>query len=671
MRDPFQYDTDPRQTPLRLEPGLRLFRDRYELVRELGAGGMGVVWLAKNHELKGIDRALKFLPCVRAWDHDDLDRLKSEVLAADALTHPRLIATKGFEHDPPYAAIVMEYVEGFTLKQKLAREANRCFEPPQIRHWVLQLVEALMFLHKDAERIHRDIKPANVMVDVSGKAKLMDFGISEQIRHTISSHSRSADLPATKSSSHTLAYASPQQVRGDPATEWDDIYGLGALIYELLTGRPPFFRGDTTLIALQIERQTPPPMARRRLELMNEGVIMCRQPVLDERWECLTAACLSKLPKNRPTLEEIHDVLRGGPLPEIMRRFVPPQSQPRLRWGLFSAVVLTVVMVGVITFTNLPQDLRSGLVETDQLNTLPVQKAPTEVQPVAIPATEAPAELGPVAITRDDIAEFVRHYYEMCNVPGGHAGRAAMLAEKVKFFEGSELQDRATILAKDKDYQTSWPQQYWKVGKVNVQQKQHQLWLATAPFDFKLEDPYFEVTGQHVGTLELEESPTGLLISSINAKESGQGNRRLKQEGFRQFVAAYLSSCKVDERELEPKTRPWEFFSDVVTSYFNRVSPKTGRKELSRDNIQAFETEAAEASIRRDFSLADDAAFNVAEIKPQSGGRLDVLYEVQYSVRFKILYKGNKPPSESPARPEYCRISFKSGKPLITEIGKP
>ncbi|MCB1211191.1 MAG: serine/threonine protein kinase, partial [Verrucomicrobiales bacterium] len=223
-------------------------------------------------ELKGVERALKFLPSARAWDKEDLERLKAEVLAADALAHPRLLATKGFEHDPPYAAIVMEYVDGSTLKQRLAKAPQKFFEPAEIKNWITQIVEALVFLHRDAERLHRDVKPANVIVDKAGRTKLMDFGISEEIRHTISRHSRMTDVPASPStnSSHTLAYASPQQVRGEAPSEWDDIYGLGALMYELLTGCPPFFRGDALMVGLQIQTQVPPSVAARRAELMRE-----------------------------------------------------------------------------------------------------------------------------------------------------------------------------------------------------------------------------------------------------------------------------------------------------------------------------------------------------------------------------------------------------------------
>jgi len=580
-----------------------------------------------------------------------------------------LLATKGFEHDPPYAAIVMEYVDGATLKQRLAKERNRFFEPSQIRQWILQLVEGLIFLHRDAERIHRDVKPANVMVDQAGRAKLMDFGISEQVRHTISSHSRPVDLPASKSSSHTLAYASPQQVRGEPGTEWDDVYGLGALIYELLTGRPPFFRGDAVMVALQIQHQPPTSLAKRRRELFQEGVILATGAVPDERWEVLTAACLAKQPEDRPTLEEIDAVLRGGALPEVMSRLLVRKRRGG-RW-LVSTVALFAVVAMVWWW--LPHEPLSELkIKEDQTNVAATDEWEPPEQVVkllkAVPLVEPLVEF-----STDDVAAFVKQYYEVCNVPGGAAERAAMLADRVKFFDKPGWQDRQAILAEDEGYQASWPQQFWKVGEVEVKQLDKGLWQAIAPFEFRLEDSFFRVSGRHQGSLKLVEGPLGLQIQEIQAKEITPGVRQLKQEGFRQFVADYLASCQVGERgvgSLGSTVKPWHYFSEVVTAYFTDVSPKTRRKEMTREDIQALETVAAEDSEQRDFSLAAGEPCVAVEIKPSSGKKADVLYEVSYSVRFRVVYKNGRPPSESAARPEYCRISFRSGKPLITEIGK-
>jgi serine/threonine protein kinase len=663
MHDPFQEKTNAGDAPPRLESGLLLFRGRYEMVRELGAGGMGVVWLARDRDLKNVERALKFLPSARAWDKDDLNRLKNEVIAADALVHPRLLATKGFEHDPPYAAIVMEYVDGTTLKQRLARESKKFFEPEQIKAWVMQIVEALVFLHKDAGRMHRDVKPANVIVDKSGRAKLMDFGISEEIRHTISKHSRQVDLPSKTHSSHTLAYASPQQIRGEPSTEWDDVYGLGALIYDLLTGKPPFFRGDAVMVALQIENQAPPSIAKRRTELAAEQVIVGVGKPVDDRWEKLVSACLAKSSEDRPTLEELDTVLRGGPLPEVMcrasNRVARRQILKKALIGLGGVIALgSVVGLAIKDPEKEPQ-------KTEPVVVSPAKLTPTPPLPPLPPS--------PRRIAVEEVQDFVRRYYEMCNEPGGEAGRGVMLADQVKFFDTDKLMTRTEVLAKDADYQKGWPLQTWKVNSVEAQRTGDGVWQVSSPFEFKLEDDFFIVSGKHLGKMKIRENdPMGLQIESIDATPLEPGGRRLKPEGFRQFIADYLASCKVSTPalvEAKPKKRAWDFFDASVSSYFTEISPSTGKKNLSREDIQYLETNAAEDSISRDFALAEGADFSVEEVKASGAKKSDVLYEVRYSVRFKVVFKSDKPPSENPKRSEYCRIHFKNGKPLITQIG--
>jgi serine/threonine protein kinase len=662
MHDPFQEKTNAGDAPPQVEPGQLLFRERYEMVRELGAGGMGVVWLARDRALKNVERALKFLPSARAWDKDDLDRLKNEVIAADTLVHPRLLATKGFEHHPPYAAIVMEYVDGATLKQKLAKEPKKFFEPEQIKAWVMQIVEALVFLHKDAGRMHRDVKPANVIVDKSGKAKLMDFGISEEIRHTISKHSRQTDLPSKTHSSHTLAYASPQQIRGEPSTEWDDVYGLGALIYDLLTGKPPFFRGDAVRVALQIENQTTPTLTQRRAELAAEQVIVGTGKPVDDRWEKLVACCLAKESEDRPTLEEIDTVLRGGPLPEVMCRSArQAANRKQTQWAALGLVCL----VGGGALLWMTMDGSDSEPKAVGIPVKPIPVVPTDdFRPVAPK---------PVPIGEKEVQDFVRRYYEVSNEPGRAEQRGPMLADRVEFFSPDEWLTRAEVLGVDAKYQKAWPKQVWRVNSVKAERSGNGTWQASSPFEFELEDDFLIVSGKHLGSMKLQEAgQAGLQIVSIQASPLEQGHRRIKEQGFRQFISDYLASCKIGAGEtLANRKRAWDFFADSVTSYFTETSPSTGKKNLTRADIQFLETDAAEESISREFSLADGAGFTVTEVKTSGSKKADVIYEVRYGVRFRIVYKGDKLPSENPMRREYCRIDFKDGVPMITQIGSP
>ncbi|WP_395744529.1 serine/threonine protein kinase [Prosthecobacter sp.] len=318
MNHPLNQVTIEGRSDAPLQPGLQLFHQRYELVKLLGGGGMGVVWLAKDRHLNDKLFALKFLPGVRAWTDGDLTRLRKEVLASQELRDVHLAATYGFEYDPPYAAMVMEHVDGRTLKQALEESEHGCFEPEEVRGWMLSLVAALKYLHGTACRIHRDLKTANVMITRQGRLKLLDFGISENVRHTLSQH---VAATPSGSSSHTLSCASPQQLRGEPAAETDDIYSLGALLYELLTGRPPFFRGNADAVGYQIRNEAPANFEKRRTELLREEVLRGPLPQVAMKWQKLVFECLAKEPYERPTLDELDDFFND-------RDYTTPQPAP-------------------------------------------------------------------------------------------------------------------------------------------------------------------------------------------------------------------------------------------------------------------------------------------------------------------------------------------------------
>ncbi|MCB1212187.1 MAG: serine/threonine protein kinase, partial [Verrucomicrobiales bacterium] len=273
-RDPFldqSQDSGGQQMPS-LREGQWLFNRRYELKKPLGAGGMGVVWLARDHT-EQIDVALKFLPSLLVLQEREMQRLREEVRAGKELRHPRLVATYGMELEDGIAAIVMEFVPGQTLRQKLDDAPHGFFETAEIQPWVADICTALDYLHEEAKRIHRDLKPANVMLDSGGRAKLMDFGISHRIKESVSRHSKTDEAASgAGGSSSTLAYASPQQISGKPSDKADDIYSLGAMLYELLTGTPPFFRGGLEAVGFQIKTEPVTPIHERRQELVSEGL---------------------------------------------------------------------------------------------------------------------------------------------------------------------------------------------------------------------------------------------------------------------------------------------------------------------------------------------------------------------------------------------------------------
>ena len=211
-----------------LRSGLKVFR-RFSLERQLGRGGMGVVWLGRDENLGGRQVALKFLPELVQGDEVAIAELKMETLRSLDLTHPHIVRIYDWVADEHLAAISMEYVDGHTLSGLRLRQASGVFEIPEINGWVGQLCEALTYAH-GRKIVHRDLKPSNLMIDGEGRLRVMDFGIAGSLTDSMSRLSAAA-MPA----SGTLVYMSPQQAMGYPPSVADDIYSLGATLYELLT----------------------------------------------------------------------------------------------------------------------------------------------------------------------------------------------------------------------------------------------------------------------------------------------------------------------------------------------------------------------------------------------------------------------------------------------------
>jgi serine/threonine protein kinase/Tfp pilus assembly protein PilF len=257
---------------------------RYKLVKVLGRGGMGIVWLARDEELER-DVALKFLPDLMVQDRTLLDQLKRETKRCLELTHPHIVRIYDFVHDDRSGCISMEYIDGETLSNLRAEKEQKVFEPDEIAGWTSQLCDALDYAHNHARVIHRDLKPSNLMVNQRGDLKVADFGIA---RNLADSASR---ITAEQGRSGTLVYMSPQQLSGERGTHLDDIYSLGASIYELLTSKPPFYSGN---IDRQICERVAPSMTERRKELDTEPAFV------PQLWEETVAACLAKDPSQRP-----------------------------------------------------------------------------------------------------------------------------------------------------------------------------------------------------------------------------------------------------------------------------------------------------------------------------------------------------------------------------------
>lgn len=283
---------------------------RYSVVREIGRGGMGVVMLAHDAEL-GIDIALKLIPDLLIHDDEALDDLKQEVLKGMTLTHPGIVRTHGLVRDENMAAIVMEYVDGGNFNDLKRLHAGGCLEVNKLLPWVEQLCPALDYAHFEIQIAHRDLKPRNLMFTRSGRIKVADFGISSSLGDSMTRATMKGP------SSGTPAYMSPQQIMGSRPSHLDDIYGLGATLYELLTGKPPFYKGE---IVYQVLECVPAPLNERREAL---GVVG-KEPI-PEAWQRTIEACLSKNPASRP--QSAGEVLRWLTQQETIPPRLPAQPE--------------------------------------------------------------------------------------------------------------------------------------------------------------------------------------------------------------------------------------------------------------------------------------------------------------------------------------------------------
>jgi len=264
-------------------PGSRLGGGRYTLIRMLGRGGMGEVWLAKDEQLEE-EVALKKLPPEVAADAMALSDMRREVQKSRSLSHPNIIRIHDLIQQPGEDPLIsLEYVDGTDLTAIAATKPNSIFSWEEINEWMLQLVNALEYAHEE-RIVHRDLKPGNLMITRKGRVKLADFGIAATVVDSLSRSSVQGFVMGT-----TL-YMSPQQMEGAIPKITDDVYSFGATIYELLTGKPPFYTGN---VEHQVLNVTPTPMIQRLAEF---GFTAEIPPHMHE----LVMACLAKDPQSRP-----------------------------------------------------------------------------------------------------------------------------------------------------------------------------------------------------------------------------------------------------------------------------------------------------------------------------------------------------------------------------------
>jgi serine/threonine protein kinase/tetratricopeptide (TPR) repeat protein len=221
----------------------------YKILEKLGEGGMGVVYKAQDTKLRRTV-ALKFLPSQISESREEKSRFIHEAQAASALSHPNVTTIYGIEENPEGDFIVMEYVEGRTLKEIVEKETLSIKEVLDIG---IQVCEGLTAAHEKGV-VHRDIKSGNIMLTSRGQVKIMDFGLAIQ--------KGIARITQTPSTLGTVAYMSPEQASGEEVDRRSDIFSFCVVLYELLTGRLPFGGEHLAAIIYSILNEEPQPVAR-------------------------------------------------------------------------------------------------------------------------------------------------------------------------------------------------------------------------------------------------------------------------------------------------------------------------------------------------------------------------------------------------------------------------
>ncbi|GAB3148399.1 Stk1 family PASTA domain-containing Ser/Thr kinase [Microbispora hainanensis] len=234
----------------------RLLGGRYELDGVVGRGGMAEVYRARDIRLDRVV-AIKTLRSDLARDHTFQARFRREAQSAASLNHPSIIAVYDTGEDmmdgTPVPYIVMEFVDGRTLRDLL--RADRRLLPERAMELVDGILRALDYSHRGGI-VHRDIKPANIMLTVNGEVKVMDFGIARAMADSAATMTQTAQVIGT------AQYLSPEQARGERVDARSDIYSTGCVLYELLTGQPPFTGDSPVAIAYQHVREDPIPPSR-------------------------------------------------------------------------------------------------------------------------------------------------------------------------------------------------------------------------------------------------------------------------------------------------------------------------------------------------------------------------------------------------------------------------
>jgi eukaryotic-like serine/threonine-protein kinase len=317
---------------------------RYRLEAKLGSGGMSTVYLARDTTL---DRqvAVKVMHREMSEQADQLERFRQEARAVAKISHPNVVAVIDAGEDGGYPYIVFEYVEGETLKARINRIG--ALDVQEALAYAIEIARGLTVAHA-RKMIHRDIKPQNVLIDAEGRAKLTDFGISRQLEQE--------GMTATGRVLGTTDYVAPEQAMGRGADQRSDLYSLGVVLFEMLTGHVPFQADSQVGVAMKHVNEELPDVQADRPELSAATALVVERAT--DKDPTKRYADIGEMIDDLSTALEVEAARAGSTTGEAtsVLEAVPPAKRKlssRARWSWVAIVVVVVVAVGALVATQL------------------------------------------------------------------------------------------------------------------------------------------------------------------------------------------------------------------------------------------------------------------------------------------------------------------------------
>jgi eukaryotic-like serine/threonine-protein kinase len=315
---------------------------RYRLEAKLGSGGMSTVYLARDTTL---DRpvAVKVMHREMSEQADQLERFRQEARAVAKLSHPNVVAVIDAGEDGGYPYIVFEYVEGETLKARINRVGG--LDVQEALAYTIEIARGLTVAHA-RNMVHRDIKPQNVLIDAEGRAKLTDFGISRQLEQD--------GMTATGRVLGTTDYVAPEQAMGHGADQRSDIYSLGVVLFEMLTGEVPFAADSQVGVAMKHVNEELPDVQGVRPELSAATALVVERATAKD--PAKRYADIGEMIDDLSTALEVEAARAGSTTGEATSVLdaVPPAKRKlsgRARWSWGAIALIVLVVAGILVAT--------------------------------------------------------------------------------------------------------------------------------------------------------------------------------------------------------------------------------------------------------------------------------------------------------------------------------